>query len=63
MEETPEPRDEVIEGVRAVREAYAARFNYDLEALFRHAQERVPLHDRPVVRRQPRPVEEATPAP
>ncbi|MCH7977085.1 MAG: hypothetical protein IIC18_11120 [Bacteroidetes bacterium] len=57
MTETPETRDEVIEEVRAVREAYAARFNYDIGALFRHARERAKESDREVVKRQPKPVE------
>ncbi len=57
MNEMPETRDEVIEKVRAVREAYAARFNYDIAALFRHARERTKQTERKVVKRQPKPVE------
>ena len=63
MNETPETRDEVIENVRAVREAYAARFNYDVAALFRHARERAKQTERKVVKRQPKPVEEVAEAP
>lgn len=64
MNATPETRDEVIEAVHAVREAYAARFNYDLGALFRHARERASQQgNREVVRRQPKPVEEITEVP
>ncbi len=28
-------KDEIVEEVRAVREAYAARFNYDLAEMFK----------------------------
>lgn len=66
MKETREElkaRDEVIEKVRAVREAYAARFNYDIAALFRHARERAKQSDREVVRRQPTPVEKVAGTP
>jgi hypothetical protein len=57
MNHIEEARDEVIERVREVREAYAARFNYDIAALFRHARERADQSERKVVRRQPKPVE------
>ena len=63
MNETSETRDEVIEKVRAVREAYAARFNYDIAALFHHAREQAKLTERRVVKRQPKPVEEVAEAP
>ena len=35
-------RDEIVDEVRAAREAYAARFNYDLAEMYRHlkAEER-----------------------
>jgi hypothetical protein len=35
-------QDPIVEEVRAIREAYAARFNYDLQAIYRDlkAQER-----------------------
>ena len=54
-----ETRDEVIEQVREVRETYAARFDYDLHALFQHAREQVKQTERQVVKRQPKPVVEA----
>ncbi len=64
MTETTETRDEVIGGVRAVREAYAARFDYDVAALFRHARERARREcDRPVVKREPKPVDAFAEAP
>ena len=31
--------DPIVDEVRAVRDAHAARFNYDLEAIFRDIQE------------------------
>ena len=57
MNHIEEVRDEVIEKVREVREAYAARFNYDITSLFRHARERADQSERKVVSRQPKPVE------
>ncbi len=63
MNETPGTRDEVIAEVRAVREAYGARFGYDIGALFQHARERARGSDREVVRRQPKSVEEVAAAP
>ncbi|WP_420454074.1 hypothetical protein [Rubrivirga sp.] len=64
MTETTEPRDEVIGDVRAVREAYAARFDYDVAALFRHARGRAERErDRPVVKREPKPVDAVAEAP
>jgi hypothetical protein len=63
MNETPQTRDEVIEKVRAVREAYAAHFNYDIALLFRHAHERAKRTERKVVKRQPKPVEEVAETP
>jgi hypothetical protein len=29
------PKDEIVEEVRAAREAYAARFNYDLAEMYK----------------------------
>lgn len=60
MSNIQETRDEVIEKVRTVREAYAARFNYDIGALFRHARERAQQSERKIVKRQPKPVERIT---
>ena len=56
MSERTELRDEIIAEVRAVREAYAARFGYDVTALFRHARERARQSDRVVVTREPKPI-------
>lgn len=63
MNDMPVTRDDVIEEVRAVRETYAARFNYDIAELFRHARERAKQSNRKVVRRQPKPVEELAETP
>ena len=32
--------DEIVSAVRRIRERYAARFNYDLDAIYRHLKER-----------------------
>ncbi len=55
-------QDEIIREVRAIREAYAARFNYDVGAIFRDAKERERQSDRPVVALEPKriPVEAAS---
>jgi hypothetical protein len=57
MSHIQEAGDEVIEQVRIVREAYAARFNYDIDSLFRRARERTEQGGHTVVKRQPKPVE------
>lgn len=56
-------QDEVMREVRAVREAYAARFNYDVRALFEHARQQARRSGREVVQREPRRVEEAASTP
>ena len=33
-------KDEIVEEVRAVREAYAARFNYDLAEMYKDLKEK-----------------------
>lgn len=58
--------DEVMKEIRRTRETYAARFDYDLGALFRHAQEvteREKQKGRKVVRRNPKPVDELAAVP
>ncbi len=55
-------QDEVMQEVRAVREAYAARFGYDVRALFEHARQQAHRSDREIVRREPRRVEDAATA-
>jgi hypothetical protein len=41
--------DPIVDEVRRVRDAYAARFNYDLRAIFRDLKEQEKKNDRPVV--------------
>lgn len=46
--------DEIIAEVRAIREAYAARFNYDMDAIFQDAKEREKRTTRRVVTLEPK---------
>lgn len=63
MKAPREPKDEIIENLRIVREAYASRFNYDIAALFDHARERTQQSEERVVKRQPKYVEGAAAKP
>ena len=47
-------QDEIIKEVRAIREAYAERFNFDVRALFGDAKAREGKDRRQVVALQPR---------
>jgi hypothetical protein len=47
-------RDEVVEEVRRVREAYGERFNFDLEAIFQDLRERERASGRVVVSLPPK---------
>ena len=47
-------KDPIVDEVRRVRQQYAARFNYDLAAIFRDLQERQDRGEFVVVRRPPR---------
>lgn len=47
-------QDEVIREVRANREAYAARFGYDVRAILQRARERAGACDQEVRERVPR---------
>ncbi len=47
-------QDEVMREVRATREAYAARFNYDIGAIFRDAKAKEGESGHEVVTRAPR---------
>ena len=53
--------DLIVDEVRRVREAYAARFNYDLDAIYRDIKEQEKKSGREFV--SPSPTEAATPAP
>lgn len=48
-------KDLIVEEVRRIRDAYAARFNYDLDAIYRDLKEREQAGEFSVVYRQPRP--------
>jgi hypothetical protein len=47
-------RDPIVEEVRAVRDAIAKEFDYDIERIGRAMQERQSKNDRPVVRLLPK---------
>ena len=49
--------DEIMQEVRAVREAYAARFGYDVRALMAHLREQAEQSGQAVVKREPRRIE------
>lgn len=46
--------DEIIAEVRAIREALAARFDYDLDLIFAHAREQEQATDRKKMEASPR---------
>jgi hypothetical protein len=48
------PQDEIIQEVRANREAYASRFNFDIRAIYRDAKEREQKEGHKVVALEPR---------
>jgi hypothetical protein len=56
-------RDEIVEEVRAAREAYARRFNFDLRAMGRDLRERQATSGRKVVSFPPRKTVEYKPLP
>jgi hypothetical protein len=47
-------KDSIVEEVRRTRQQYAARFNYDVAAIFRDLQNRQERGEFAVVRRKPR---------
>ena len=51
--------DPIVEEIKRFREEYAARFNYDLEAIARDVRSRQEDGDYQVVRRSPRPPQQA----
>ena len=48
------PTDPIVDDIKRFREQYAARFNYDLDAMVRDLQSRQRDGNRQVVRREPR---------
>lgn len=47
-------QDEIIQEVRANREAYASRFNFDIRAIYQDAKEREQKEGHKVVALEPR---------
>lgn len=54
-------KDEIVEEVRRIREAYAAQFNYDLKAIQRDLQELVRKSGRETVSFPPRRIQPVKP--
>lgn len=52
--------DPIVDEVRRIRDVLAARFNYDLEAIYRHIKERERTSGRTYVSYPPRRVEQTT---
>jgi hypothetical protein len=50
--------DPIIEEIHRIREAYAARFNYDLRAIYQDLKKREEQGEFVVVSRSPRPSQE-----
>jgi hypothetical protein len=50
-------KDEIVEEVRKVRDEYAAKFNYDLEAIYKDIKKQEKQTERKVVSLPPRKVE------
>ncbi len=48
--------DPIVEEIHRIREQIAAKFNYDMEAIVRHLQQRQRESGATVVRRESRPV-------
>ena len=46
-------QDEIVDEVRAVREAYAARFNYDIRKIYEDVKAREQASDYPIAGLQP----------
>ncbi|MDX6496786.1 MAG: hypothetical protein QOG23_46 [Blastocatellia bacterium] len=46
--------DEIVEEVRRVREGYASKFNYDLDAIFKDIKQQEERSDCEVVSRPPK---------
>ena len=46
-------KDEIVDEVRAARETYAARFNYDLELMYQDLKAKEKAHHRKIAALQP----------
>ncbi len=47
------PKDDIVDEVRAVREAHAAQFNYDLAAMYKDLKAKEQARDRNIALLQP----------
>ena len=52
--------DPIVAEIRKIRDEHAAKFNYDVAAIVKDAQQRDAAGDRLVVRREPRPAVKLT---
>ena len=55
-------RDPIVEEIRRIRQEHAARFNFDLDAIFEDLKEKERQSKRKIVSRPPRPARTAVPA-
>lgn len=55
-------RDPIVEEIRKVRQAHAARFHFDLDAIFQDFKQKERQSGRKIVSRPSRPVQDVTPA-
>jgi hypothetical protein len=46
-------KDEIVEDVRAAREAYAARFNYDLADMYKYLKAKEQASNHPIAKLEP----------
>ena len=46
-------QDEIVDEVRAAREAYAARFNFDLAEIFKDIKAKEQVHERDIAALRP----------
>ena len=53
--------DPIVEEIRRIRQEHAARFNFDLDAIFEDLKEKERQSKRKIVSRPPRPARTVTP--
>ena len=54
--------DPIVEEIRRIRQEHAARFNFDLDAIFEDLKEKERRSKRKMVSRPPKPARTVTPA-
>lgn len=54
--------DPIVEEIRRIRQEHAARFNFDLDAIFEDLREKERQSKRKIVSRPPRPAQTVAPA-